>query len=171
MDRAEVSKSVSEKSRSAAARSQFVAKVISLLEEALLKDLLCFTTACVMNYEEVQINMSYDEYYIVLGRKDKKQECRPYASDHIFRICNYRGEDSRWFEPFVLDESTNQDEFLCTLRDKLAGLHNRLMKEEAPSDVKKLSNQLCEQSRFLRHLQDSLSLTPLVTGNSALNKS
>lgn len=162
--------SIEEKSRIDAAHGQFVDKVISLLEEALSKNLLSFTTARVMNYEEAQIYVvPYGEYCVVLGRRDKGYN-RPYAADHTFRICNKKnGEDVYWFkEPFILDDSVNQNDFLRVLRDRLAGLHSRLMREEAPQYVTRLSNQLFEQSRFIRHLQDSLFQ---VSERSLLNKS
>lgn len=156
-----ITASIEEKSRIDVARSQFVDKVISLLEEALSKDLLSFTHACVVNYEEVQIYVGpYGEHCVVLGRRDKGYNNRPYAADHTFRIFNKNsGNDVYWFrEPFVLDDSVNQNDFLRVLRDRMAGLHNRLMKEEAPKkDVKNLSDQLFEQSRFIRHLQDSFN--------------
>lgn len=149
-----------DKSRIDVARGQFVDKVISLLDEALSKNLLLFTTIRAMNYEEVQINLPYYEYCIVLGRGDKGYSNRPYAADHTFRICNKQnGEDVYWFkEPFVLNNDTiSQDNYLWSLRDRLAGLHNRLMKKEAPkNDLREFSNQLYEQNKFLRHLQDSL---------------
>lgn len=158
MDEVKVCASVSEeKSRIDAVRGQFVAEIIPLLEEALSKNLLSFTTLRTMNYEEVQIRMTYGESYIVFGRMNKIYEYSPYAEDHVFRICRSNGEDLYWFKPLVLDDSVAQNEFLSSLRNKLAGFHNRLMKTKAPSDVENVSKQLYEQSRFMRHLRDSLS--------------
>jgi len=141
-------------------RAKFVYEVISILEEALIRNLLSFKAVRTMNYEEVCVSLSYNEYCIVLGRADKRQESRPYAADHTFRICSSNGDNLHWFEPFVLNDSTDKDQSLKALRDRLAGLHKCLM-DAAPKDESQLSDRLFNQNRFLRRMRDSLCQTPI----------
>ena len=136
------------------ARTQFVSEVISLLQNALSRNLLSFTAVRAMNYEEVQIRLPYGEYCIVLGRSDNRQKYRPYAAVHTFRICNPREENVHWFEPLTLDDESIPQGESWALRDRLAGLHYLLM-DNAPQNVSELSVHLFEYNRFLRRLQDS----------------
>lgn len=135
-------------------RAQFVAALISLLEEALSRDLLSFTAVKGMNFEEVSINVhqyGFDVCYVVLGRLDKRREYRPYAAEHTLRICNFMGADAYWFPPFVLNDSTGEDELLRALRDRLANFHARLM-GKAPRDRDRVSGSLFKQNLFLATL-------------------
>ena len=147
-------------------RAQFVAALISLLGEAKSQDLLSFTAVRGMNFEEVSICVPYfgfDDYnYIVLCRIDKRNRFRPYAAEHFFRICNSSGEDACWFPPLVLNDSASEDKFLCALRDRLAELHARLMRE-APQDHFEVSARIFKQNMFLAMLRHILAPNNIIS--------